>query len=251
MPDPDATVIAVDVVGAAEIVPPPQIEAAAKVFVTNLKIGFPTPAPGTHLRYTLDGSKPTRNSKHGIDPLTIEEDTTLRVRLFRGEADTGSELIETFTKVTPKKPNPYPKFVRGVRRSRFPCEDKTLPLSSARVMHRTEAIPAIGLPTGEDISHTAFIFRFLWKVPKPELYTFELTTDGHASVTILHETQIVNETLEVPVTGRKSLALAEGLYIFWIEYLNYEGDGLFEFKAGPANGELKPLLPTDLFRDIQ
>ncbi|MDP8244840.1 MAG: CotH kinase family protein [Candidatus Hinthialibacter antarcticus] len=89
---------------------PPSLSQPGGVYASNLSIVLTPPAPDAELRYTTDGSKPTRTSNRFNIPVPVRRNTVLRVRAFLDGY--GPSPIETHTYlVRDEQPLPIISFV--------------------------------------------------------------------------------------------------------------------------------------------
>lgn len=69
----------------ADMVPAPRLETTGEVFYDKTEASLSCPAPGTVIRYTIDGSEPGPGSPMYLRPITFEKEGVLRAAAFVGQ----------------------------------------------------------------------------------------------------------------------------------------------------------------------
>ena len=87
----------------------PRIGPAARGFTASAAVTLAAPpeAPGAEIRYTLDGTAPTADSRRYDAPIRMTESATVRARCFLPGAGPGAVASARFVKLPPPPPAPH------------------------------------------------------------------------------------------------------------------------------------------------
>jgi len=221
-PDPNVSVIALELVGKPLVYSDPVIEAPAGFFVRSLPVTV-SAGEGLEVRVTVDGSIPTASSPLAKSPQSIERTTTVKARAFHnGKAVTG--VVERrFEKVLPMPAAPVAGLVAGLSVESFAGDwDKLPDFGALRAEGTTvEAIP--GLDPLKTREHYGRRIRGYVVVPADDVYTFHLASDDGSRLLVGGKVLIDNDGLHSMQEKSAAVALAAGPHSIEIGYFNKTG----------------------------
>lgn len=176
---------------------------------------------GLELRYTLDGSAPTRSSALYTKPFDITESTTVKAAFFHPSESVASGVLErSYRKVSPKAPVKVKKRRSGLRYAYYEGEFTTLPAFAELKATRSGVATDFDVETlsGQRIDHYAIKYNGYIEVPEDGMYTFYLRSDDGANLYIHDEIVVDNDGSHSSRTRQGYIALEKGKHPIRIEY---------------------------------
>ncbi len=213
-PDPNDSVVVLDIVGKADVAFPPEIKSFADIFVGSAQVMAVSDRENITLRYTTDGSEPTAKSKEIGTGATITQSCTVKVRAFRGEKSVSPVGSRAFKKVECRqginiftsKPGLWAEYYEG-------DWDKLPDFSKLEPKRRAVASAFDRKPRDRE-DKWAFQYRGYITVPKDGLYRFTTNSDDGSRLWIADELVVDNDGLHSAAEKSGVIALAAGLHQF-------------------------------------
>jgi len=165
--------------GSKPTIPTPYVSSNNTYFVEKATVTLSCDWPNTEIRYTLDGSEPTRKSRLYTEPFTLTKSKILKMRAFPAEGLPSFVITEKFQKVNYEQaaepgniePGILFKYYEGYCDSVSDIE-KYKPVKTG-VMNRFELQPR------EEVNVFAYIWDGYLLVPQDGIYTLYLeSNDG-------------------------------------------------------------------------
>jgi predicted phosphodiesterase len=212
-------------------IPParPWIEPRSASFTDSLEIKLNVAQPEQEIRYTLDGSEPTKASLLYTEPFSINDDSELKACAFGASGNGGAVAEASYRKLTPLPPLTTPADLKeGLRYQYFEGKWKMLPDFSALAPVHEGIIPAPrieALNVRED--YWGAVFEGYLRVHEPGVYTFELTSDDGSALEI-HDVEVINNDGSHSTRNRSGrIALQPGYHPIRLRYFeDYMGQVL-------------------------
>jgi len=209
--------------------PPPYLKSGEGVFLEKSEVELASKIKNSEIRYTTDGSEPTKDSIIYEGKIILTESTTLKFRNFVEGMEPSPITSAAFEKAQflpalklDKKPTKGLKFqyfeggVSSVEDMKNPVKEgkvKFLDISGAKVENQF-----------------GYIFSGYIEVPTDDLYTIYLTSDDGSKLWIDGKEQIDLDGGHSELTAPKKLALKKGKHEFLLKY--FEGWGGETLKLG-------------------
>lgn len=215
-------------------------------FVNEGHLNISCPLPGLEVRYTTDGTVPTKSSPLYKGDLKVTETTNFMLRSFRPDG-TGCDVVNTkFIK------EPYLE----ADATASPQENGLLAIwhdfRGNKCADITNA-PKKGEYTVDNISipsevkgNIGLVLKGYLQIPQDDIYTFALTSDDGSIFSIDGNTVIDNDGPHSPREVIAQKALKKGLHPIEIRYFDSNG-GMLQMCLINKNGE-KTILSKDWFK---
>jgi hexosaminidase len=215
-------------------------------FIESARITLSTPLPQSEIRYTTDGSEPTKDSKLYSAPITVTATGTIKAITIKASGEKSSVLTIPVTKVE------YTAPAEGVE-----AGDKGLSYSYYEglfhsVKEMNEATPQKEGTIQEglipDITNNGsfgFIFSGLFKADKKGLYQFDLSSDDGSMMYLNGTAFIDNDGLHANKTISESAALKKGYHKVKIYFTEGGGGYNLQLKAKYPDGTIHKLTASD------
>jgi alpha-L-fucosidase len=223
---------------------PPEvtIEAEAADFLESTTVRLASSLPGAEIRYTLDGSAPTRASSPYEQPLAIDRTCLLRASAFLGDQASHLPARVELTRWTGES-------LRAPALAEVPDEHLQGLLvrpyeggwQSLTDMDSAEPVPGRVHVGGVDLEarprdeHFALRFEGYLSVPADGIWTLRLTSDDGSRLYLHDGLLIDNDGLHGAVERSTTLGLARGLHPLRLEYFNATGEATLRLEwEGPG-----------------
>jgi len=228
------------------------------IFLEQHEVDMETDFAGTQIKYTLDGSEPTRNATTFTEPFTLDETTTVKVRLFSKDgAASSSTFTRTYRKVEPVasvpekglrlKPGLKYAYYEGAFSDQIP---DFAPLTPQDQGIATNSSPSLIAEKNDmRLDHFAIQFEGYLRIPADGIYTFYTYSDDGSRL-YLHDTLVVDNDGSHSARQRNGyIALQKGLVPIRVDYFeDFLGETLRVGMLGP-DGELQEIQFSDLLHN--
>lgn len=231
-------------------VPKPSTNIDKAGFLESTEIKLSTPLPDSEIRYTLDGSEPTKESQLYTNPVKVTETGELKAITVKKETgETSSILVIPVTKVDYISPlsedGPGEKgldysYYEGFFRSVKQMED-TQPVKQG-IVKGEKMIPDV-----VESGSFGFIFSGFLNIKQEGLYHFYLASDDGSIMYLNGEEFINNDGLHSNQTVSEPAALREGYYRIKLYFTEGGGGYNLELRAKLPDGTEKELTPSDFW----
>lgn len=206
--------------------------------------------PDLEVRYTLDGTNPTANSKRYTSPFTIEETTTVKAKLFTKAQQARSTTFEkTYQKLSPKPALKSPgQLTEGLQYKYYEGRFDRLPDFAKLTPKKTGFTKNFALETlAEQEDYYAFVFEGLVNIPITGVYHFFTISDDGSKLYIDNQVVVDNDGSHSERRRTGLVALEKGFHPIRIEYFeDYDGQTL-HIGYQDASGQIYNLSEKDLF----
>ena len=222
----------------------PDLQGFYKVnaFIDETAVDLTCPLPGTEIRYTTDGSMPTKESALYDGALEVEETTDFAFRTFRPDGSPSDVVRTKYVKA------PYAEAVTA---------SAALQSGLKAVWHDfrgnlcadIEAAPVKGEYVVESVSipeevkgNIGLVLTGYLEVPADGIYTFALLSDDGSTLMLDGELLGDNDGAHSPVEIIVQKALKAGLHPIEVRYFDCNG-GVLQMELVNEKGE-KEVLPS-------
>lgn len=202
--------------------------------------------PQVEIRYTADGSLPSRQSALYTKPVTVSEDTEFKFRAFRPDGTCDQLYTARFVKESLRpsiKDGMAEKAGLNVALYDF-SGNKCADIDSSKWV-RDYVSEHIAYPEGRT-GNLALVYKGYLKIPADAVYTFSLLSDDGSILKIDGQVLIENDGLHSPAERSAQTALAAGLHTLELSYFDYYG-GVLKLYLINEKGE-KTECPSDWLR---
>lgn len=206
--------------------------------------------PNLEVRYTLDGSAPSANSKRYTKPFHIDETTTIKAQFFTKNQEPRSTIFEQ--KYEELKPKPALKNLKdlsqGLQFKYYEGQFEQLPnfeQLSPKKSGSTSNFDIEALSDKKD--HYALVFEGFVNIPSTDVYEFFTISDDGSKLLIEDRVVVNNDGSHSARRQTGLIALEKGLHAIRIEYFeDYDGQTL-HFGYVDASGQNHLLSKDALF----
>ena len=211
-----------DAMGLRYRVPPVAGLHPRTVVVRDTTIRLATPAAGVRLRYTTDGSVPTRSSRAGTVPLRVTRDVTLRVRPYYPDGTAGATQTVRIERQVPRTADVPAALQPGLTLA-FHRIGVTSVDSIGGDPERTMVVPDVTVPADVRADAFALVYGGWLRVPMDGVYTFTLVSDDGSTLHVGDRLVIDNDGAHGPRAIAGQVALRAGLHPIRVGF--FEGGG--------------------------
>ena len=204
---------------------------------------------GYEIRYTLDGTNPTKNSRLYERPFKLNKSKVVKSIGFSPFGHTTAVLEGNFIKQIPKKSFNLTNPKNGLEYDYFELDeilDKAEQLSSFKKTS-TGSVSTIRFPDVELPGLFGLIFKGCINVPAKGIYTFS-TNSNDGSMLYVHDELVVNN--DGGHTARErfgQVALGPGYHPIRLEYIQIGGGKLLEVYVEGPGVDRHQIKPQELF----
>jgi alpha-L-fucosidase len=247
LPDPIASVVALEIEGEPIVYRAPEIVAESDIFVRPLEVRLATKTPGVEIRYTLDGNEPSTSSTRYERPIWLSDTTTVTAAVFHDDQKVAPTACRSFRHVVLTPPPPamsnWTHTQPGVSVLRYTGDWDRLPDFSALQPLEERVVPEIELDDAMRAEYTGLRFLALLDVPRGDVYRFSLTSDDGSELWINGQRVVDNDGLHGSEEKTAYVPLQEGRQDTTIEvrWFNKTGGAELSLQWAPLGEPLAPV----------
>ena len=222
--------------------PPPDGLGGKKLISAPTQVQVYPPYPGAEVRFTMDGTDPTRESPLlPVSPLEIRDSTVVKARTFLRGGRMSRVISTSFSLIDPEKNGLDYAYFEGSW-WRLPNLDGLVPLKTGHVLDVSLE------PAGPREENFALLFKGYLNIEKPGEYSFTMIADAGALLVIDGQEVVRNDGLFwiLDLSGR--IRLEAGRHPIQIAYFQKTGDRRLEILCEGPGLERRALFPHWLFR---
>ena len=232
-----------DVLGLSYRIPDLQGFHKVNAFVDQTTVNLTCPLPGTEIRYTTDGSMPTKESALYEDALKVTETTDFTFRTFRPDGSP-SDVVRTKYVKAPYAPavsaqvalNPGLKAVWHDFRGDLCANIDAAPVKGEYI------VESVSIPE-EVKGDIGLVLTGYLEVPADGIYTFALLSDDGSTLKLDGELLGDNDKAHSPVEIIVQKSLKAGLHPLEVRYFDCNG-GVLQLELLNDKGEKETLPKT-------
>jgi hypothetical protein len=220
-------------------------------FTEKSEVGLDCSTPGVEIRYTLDGSEPTQDSKLFTTPFTVSKTTPIKARAFKANMKSGPIMKTIAQKAKFLDPVKVDNLVQGLNYEYYEGKYSSVNDMKDADLLKTGTLNYFNLDEAEREDHYGFIYTGYISIPHDGIYEFYTTSDD-GSVLYIDDVELVNnDGSHSAITASNRLALKKGLHKLRLLYFeDYEGNSI---EVGYQSDKIKrQILPENtLFRRVK
>jgi len=198
---------------------------------------------GVDVRYTLDGSEPTHDSRLYREPIVVDEEATVRARCFLGDQPMPGEPAEAKFVFLEGGNNAKPGLVYRL----YEGEWETLPKFSQLKPVDRGVVKQPGLSMTDRGHDFALVFTGFITVPKTGEYTFYTESDDGSALYINGNKIVDNDGTHGSQEASGTVTLNKGPQMLRITYFQAGGGKNLKVKWKRPGGE-KQTIPADVLK---
>lgn len=242
-----ATTIELRIAGKPIIYQTPKIVSPGTEFVTSVRVTLE--AGGLEMRFTLDGSEPTKSSEKYIDEIEISHACMLRAAAFANGKRVSDIAASQFKKVEPVSAKIVNReLLPGVELRIFSGNLDRLP--DFNKLEHSDSRVAMAIAYGDEkpIEYIGRVYSGYLLIEETEMYEFALTADDGARLLIGDKVVVDNDGLHSAETKIGRIPLQEGLHPIRVEWFNKTGAVALEVTMAKIGSLRKPIDASALLR---
>jgi alpha-L-fucosidase len=234
-PDPYVSVITLEFKEKPEVVRSPRISAESNIFYQDLEVTLSSNLDSVELRYTLDGSNPTRDSLIYQNTLQIDKTTTIKAQIFRNGQAVSSVIEKTYRKVPPRPASKDTKGKPGLTYAYYHGQWESLPDFKTFTPEAQGTVETFDTSPKTQKEHFAFLFKGSIMVPESGLYTFSVLSDDGSRLYIGDQLVVDNDGLHGPAEAMGQIILEKGFHPIRVDFFQASGGEEFMVSySGPG-----------------
>lgn len=216
---------------------PPQFDAEQYFGLPGEKVVVKLSGEGDEIRYTTDGSEPTRESELYTGRIVVSGSCTIRAKSFLGERE--SQPAQKTVRILEwlKPVSPAEDLVTGLTYRYYEKDEKWLELPDFSEMTpvKTGEAERVELGMQERDEHWGVVFEGYIRIEKNGIFDFFLNSDDGSRLHILDQMIVDNDKNHAETEVGGKAALYRGYYPFRVEFFENELSQVLEFRyAGPG-----------------
>jgi len=220
---------------------------AQSVFVDKGKLHIDKPQTGITMRYTMDGTFPTMESKVFSGEMDITKPVQIKVAGFRPNGNRGEIFSINYEKQAYLKPVSLPSMQSGLRFSYYPRFYKSVYAINQNHKSAEAVTAAIEIPVEKKASSFATIHKGYFYASETGVYTFALRSDDGSVLKIGEKVLIDNDGLHSAIEKSAQIALEKGYHPFELLFIEGGGGYVLKLQYSLPNGTLKEADSTVFF----
>lgn len=214
---------------------PPEITPCNSLFLDTTTVSISAQEPGVEIRYTLNGTTPTRRSSRYTAPFTIKKTTTVTAAMFRDGKMVSLPATSMLTKATLRPALQVIDVTPGLHYQYYEADAELLEAPEKLQPVKEDAIGTFALPAGTRKEHFAVVYQGYLKVPADGLYTFYLMSDDGCRLQVDGSDVVTNRVTRNLDETSGTIALTAGQHAIKLVYFQQQGNASLNVKyAGPG-----------------
>jgi len=221
-----------------------ETDAGGGYFVDSATVGLKASPEDAAIRYTLDGSEPTMQSKAYGGPFTVTGDLTVKARAFKEGIGDNRLMVVEFKKLEPRKSLKAADMKSGLYYRIYHGEWSELPDFEKLTAKKSGVIKWIGLPPGVPEDRFAVYYRGYIEAPRDGVYTFYTRSDDGSRLYIGNRLVVDNDGLHGVNERHGVIALKAGYHPIEVTFFEkgggqeisaaWQGPGIEKQDIGPG-----------------
>jgi len=220
-----------------------QIQSLRRAFLDSVRVILDSPNPDALIRFTLDGTEPTEDSKQYRGSLILTESCVLKARSFATDLEAGRSVEAMFTRLEPRVPVAIDVTHAGLFCRYYEGEWRQIPDFEALNPVDERSVAEVAVPYFAREENIGLVLGGFVQVPREGLYTFHLWSDDGSALYLGEEKIIDNDGLHGRAAETVDLALQAGFYPVRIDFFQRHGGVACELWWEGPGIPLQPIPP--------
>ncbi|MBS7564869.1 family 20 glycosylhydrolase [Mucilaginibacter sp. Bleaf8] len=209
------------------------------VFTNKAVLDVKKPLPNTTIRYTMDGTVPTKNSPELTAPLSISQSAYIRLAAFKANGTAGDLYNLNYTRQTLAEPVIKTGVKNGLLCSYYPGSYKKSTLLADAKPQATVAVDSLVVPKEATAASFGLRYQGYFDVPEDGIYSFYLTCDDGGILKVAGRNTVDNDGWHGPIEKSGQVALKKGLQPIELNFV--EGGGGYTLKLKYSKNGSQPV----------
>jgi len=223
-PDTVDAVVALDIEGNPDVIPPPTISSIFDVFIDSATVTLECGNDHAELHYTLDGTIPSIHSPVYTGWFSLHETKIISARCFRDGLPVSDTRSRTITRVLANPAVPVNAVQAGLQFKFYPGTWDSLPDFDRLVPARSGTTSKIGLDSTDRPEYFGIRFDGLIRISQTGVYEFTLGSDDGSRLSIDGKTVVDNDGLHGMIEKNGICALSSGYHSIRVDFFQKTGD---------------------------
>ena len=246
-----ASVLTVNIEGAPQIAYAPKIVAPNNKFVKNIQISLKSSIESPQIYYTLNGKKPTIDSKVYDNPIKLSQSAPFKARIFMNGKAISPLASYRFQKVDPQPALNISnsKLKKGILQKEYQGNWDHIPNFSKLDPKDVKIKSRIRVDNTIGKEHFGYRYLGYIKIKKDGVYKFWTMSDDGSKLYINDQLVVDNGGLHSSQYEEGNIALSEGYHKIKIDYFDKTGGNILKVFYKYKDGNKKELPENILFID--
>jgi alpha-L-fucosidase len=180
------------------------------------------------IRFSLDGSQPTKDSPVYQDAILLDGTTTVKAQIFRDGQPVTGVVEKYFRKISPRPAVKRADSTPGIRYAFYRGNWERLPDFESLSPEKQGTVEKFDISSSTQKEYFAFRFQGYLHVPEDGLYRFCVASDDGSRLYIGNELVVDNDGLHGPTEVIGRLILEKGYHPIRVDYFQRTGGTDFE-----------------------
>lgn len=226
-----------------------KILADSAAFAGSSVISIKSPIPGTAIRYTLDGTRPTIQSSLYTEPFTVTNTTTIKARGMKEGAADGYVAAKTVSKLTLRDPVQVNDPTNGLNSSYYEGEWERMPDFDSVAIAAAFTADTIAIPDLARDENYGLVFKGYINIPHDGVYALSISSDDGSRLYVADSLLVDNDGLHGDYEMTGLIGLKAGYHRITAFMFQHEGgEALSASVAGPSLPK-QPISADMLYRE--
>jgi predicted alpha-1,2-mannosidase len=219
------------------VVATPSIIGTDQMFLLERKVTLACNTIGAEIYFTVDGTKPDRNSRFYKEPFEVNKTTTINMVAYKDDQQSLPAQVD-IVKAEMSQPIRTGALETGLSYSYFQGAFRMVNEFLKIEPVKSGIVPNFTIQPRESEQFFAFIYEGFIRIPADGLYTFYLATNDGGRLLIDNRLLINNDGLHPMAEIYKPAALKAGLHPITVQYFQEGGGKGFKVSwQGPGIGK--------------
>ena len=212
----------------SEEVSVPYISNDISFFEKEVTVQCGTATEGAEIRYTTDGTEPTKESSLYTEPFVIDHSATIKLKAFKNGLNPSTVATYEASKATYRNPDQVHPTKNGAAYKYYEGYfSKVNDIQVKGKLVSTGTCDQIGLSVAKIPDHYGLIFSGYVYAPVDGIYTFSTRSDDGSVLKIGGKIIVDNDSSHAEIRAIGRIALKKGFHPYELLYFeDYEGEAL-------------------------
>ncbi len=225
----------------------PYLKSGEELFLNDTKLSLACDTKSAEIRYTLDGSEPTKRSILYINPINVSESKILKIKSFHKDMEPSITIEYEINKAEFKEPEKNIKVKQGLHYNYFERFFVSTEDMDGLVALESGIMDKFTIENAKTENYFGYEYEAYIKVPKNGIYTFYLESNDGSRLFVDGEELIENEANHGAVEEVGCIALKKGLHKIKVRYFQCGGGKMLKVSwKGPGFSKCE-ISPNNLF----